>query len=141
MANLISGRNATLGIESDTTPGDYTTIGQMKDISVTGFAVTMFTMSARDRDFVRKYPAEIDPGQISFTLDFDASATPAGYTSGLLKYMTDKTEKNFQLTMNDSSTTQWVYPAYVMQFDLQIQERDGQTADVTLDISDSPILA
>lgn len=139
--SLISGRNATLAIESDTTPGIYTDIGQLKDFDYSGFAVAMFSLSSRDNDFVRKYPGSIDPGQVNLTLDFDASATTHSYTTGLLKYQTNKTKKNFQLTMDDSSTTQWTLPAYVMEFNLNLPEEDGQTADLVLSVADSPTLA
>lgn len=121
----------------------FTTIAELRDITGPNLAlgteeVTPQTATGGYREYV---PTLLAGGEVTFDLNFVPTDNTQDFPAGLIKDMTDKTLRNFQIVWPDSGTTTWALSAYVTGFVPGAPVEGSLSASVTLLISGQPTLA
>lgn len=140
----ISGYGVLLKVGDGAATEVFAAIAELKNISGPGFEldvidVTNMTSPDGFREFIGGL---INPGELTFTLNFiptDPTHSPA---TGLLKDMFDRKRRNYRLTFPVSpQPVNWTMPALVTNFSTDQPLDDAVTADVTLKITGKPTFA
>jgi len=80
-------------------------------------------------------PSLIDPGEMSFTVNFiPSNATQIDLKDDLLA----RTRRNFRLVFTDSSLTTWAFAGYVTQFSVTEEIESALSAQVTIKLTSAP---
>lgn len=144
MSNAISGFGTLLKIGDGATPiENFTTIAEVGNIS--GPALRLETQDVTNHsspDGWREYVATLlDAGEVTFDLNFIPTDATQGYATGLLKDMTNRVKRNFQLVFPNVGNTTWSFSAYVTGYNTSEPIDDALSASVTLRITGKPALA
>ncbi len=138
----LSGFGTLLKIGDGGSPENFTTIAEVQDIGGPAFSLDAVEITHHGSGGWREYIAGLlDAGEISFDLNFEPTETTHGYTAGLLKDMTDKTTRNFQLVFPDAGNTTWEFAALITGFEVNEPVGDKISASITLKITGQPTLA
>jgi hypothetical protein len=125
------------GVES------FTTIAEVTDISWGGMKVSTaeVTNHGSVSAFKEIVATTVDPGQVKFSVNFLPTATTQAFATGLMRDLTARTKRNFQVVFPTSVPTTWLIAGYVSGFD-QKGPVDGKlAADFTIDITGYPAFA
>ena len=83
----------------------------------------------------------LEGGEVSLEINYDPVHATHDASTGLIKDMSDRTVRNFQLVFPDSGSTTWTFAALVTGFEPS-EPVDGKlSAAVALTVSGQPTLA
>jgi len=138
----LSAYPVTIAVES-ATPGTYTTIAAVLDIEGPNLEVDMIDVTSRDSSGWKEFIAGLgDAGEVTFDVIYDADAATHGNTTpGLMYLVTNKTKKNWKITLADPTPTTWTISAFIKAFKPKMPMKDAQRASVTLKVTGSVTVA
>ncbi len=139
----ISAFGTLLKIGDGGDPETFTTIAEVSNISGPGLSldtidVTHHSSTAGWREFVGGL---LDAGEVSFDINYLPTDATHDASTGLIKDMTDRTVRNFQLVFPDASNTTWSFSALVTGFEPSEPIDDKLAASVSLKLTGQPTLA
>ena len=139
----ISAFGTLLKIGDGGDPETFTAIAEVSSISGPGLSldtidVTHHSSTAGWREFVGGL---LDAGEVSFDINYLPTDATHDASTGLIKDMTDRTVRNFQLVFPDASNTTWSFSALVTGFEPSEPVDDKLAASVTLKLTGQPTLA
>ena len=124
-------------------PEAFTTIAEVRDIG--GPRLSMATADVTHQSspggFREKVGTLLDGGQVTFDINYLPGNATHDASTGLVKDMTDKTKRNFELIFPDAASTKWSFTALVVGFEPSEPVDGALTASLTLDITGQPTLA
>lgn len=116
-------------------PEVFTTIGQVRSISgpSTTAVVQDVTTHSTAGNWMEKLAVLIDPGTLSFPINYDSADATHMFTSGLWADLIALTERNFQ-TVFPASIGQLAYAAYLTGhgFDVPVDNVLQATIELTI---------
>jgi len=135
MSNAIAAYGTLLKIGDGGTSESFTTIAEVGDIDgpsveVNAIDVTSHSSANAMKEFVAGL---IDPGEISFPINFLPTETTHDDSDGLWADMIARTLRNFEMVFPD--TSECAFAALVTAMSLKEPVDDKLSADVTLKIS------
>lgn len=143
ISNAVSAFGTFLKRGNGASPEVFATIAEVSSIS--GPSITLETIDVTThssgepwRQFVGGL---LDGGEVSFDINFIPTNATHGYSAGLLKDMTDRTQRNFQLVFPDNLATTWAFTGLVTAFECSEAIDDVIKASVTVKLSGKPTLA
>lgn len=83
----------------------------------------------------------LDGGEITFDINFIPQEPTHSYSSGLIKDMTDRARRNFQVVFPDNATTTWLCPTIITGFEMSADPAAVLMSSVTLKVAGPPTLA
>lgn len=121
----------------------YTTIAEVLDIEGPGLKmeaeeVTSHSSTSGWKEYVGTL---LEGGELSFDVNWIPGHATQSYGAGLLKDMTNRTPRNFQLVVPAASTLTWTFGALVTEFEPDLPVEGAQRAAVTLLLTGVPTLA
>lgn len=133
--NAVSATGTLLKIGDGAGSETFTTIGEVLDIDGPSMSVNILEVTAHDTGpYIQKLPNLIDPGQVSFDINFNAHSTQ-GFSSGLYNDMVNRTLRNFQIVLTTTVAKTGSFSAYVTNFQFSAPVDGALTASITLDIT------
>lgn len=143
MASLaVSAFGTLLKIGDGASPEVFTTVAELRTIS--GPTLTAETIDVTTHNtptpFRRYISGLLDGGEVTFDINFIPTDATHGYSTGLLKDMTDRTRRNFQIIFPDTGTTTWLLPTVITGFEMSSDPADVLMASVTLKVAGPPTL-
>lgn len=143
MASLaVSAFGTLLKIGNGASPEVFTTVAELRTIS--GPTLTAETIDVTTHNtptpFRRYISGLLDGGEVTFDINFIPTDATHGYSTGLLKDMTDRTRRNFQIVFPDTGTTTWLLPTVITGFEMSSDPADVLMASVTLKVAGPPTL-
>lgn len=143
MTQATSGFGTLLQIGDGGGPESFTSIAEVS--SITGPSLSLDTAEATHHTSPGGWDEHIATllrgGEVGFEVNFLPADATQSFSTGLLKDMTDKTLRNFQIVFPDPGTTTWAFAAFVTGFEPAAPVDDKLAASVTLMISGQPTLA
>jgi len=116
-------------------PEVFTTIGQVRSISGPSVSVTVqdVTTHSTAGNWMEKLATLIDPGTISFPINYDAEDATHAFATGMWSDLIALTERNFQ-TVLSGSAGELEYAAFVTghAFDLPVDNVRQVTIELTI---------
>jgi len=142
MTSAISSFGTLVKIGDGATPDAYTTIAELLDISGPNFSlgtkdVTAQTATGAWREFVATL---LDPGEVTFDINFIPTENTHDVGAGLIKDMTNRTNRNFQVVWPDVGSTTWTISTYITGFVPKAPVDGSLGASVTLKITGQPTI-
>lgn len=123
-------------------PESFTTIAELLDIE--GPEVTLETEEATSHsstDGWAEYLGTIlDGGEVSFEVNYVPTNATHNASTGLIKDMTARTKRNFQIVFPDSGNTTWSFAAFVTKVGPTAPVRGVLKGSVTLKVTGKPTL-
>lgn len=139
----ISAQGTLLKIGDGEASESFTTITEVMEIS--GPELSLDTTDATTHDSTAGWEEVIATilrsGEVSLTIQYSPTDSTHNASTGLIKDMTDRTLRNFQLVFPDASSTTFSFSAYVIGFSPSAPADDKLTAEVALKASGQPTLA
>lgn len=126
------------------TSESFTTIAEVRDIKGPGLALDTEEMTnhSSTEGWEESIGTILKGGDVTFDVNWlPANTTQSFTTSGLLKDMTARTLRNFQLVVPAAATLTWTFAAIVTKFQPDLPVKGAQRASVTLKLSGKPTLA
>ena len=126
---------------TDTNPGEtLTTVANVSNISGPGLSLDTSDVTTHDSPgaFEEVVGTVVRTGEVSIDLVFDPTANTHSATSGLAKFLTNKTLVAFSITFPGNVT--WSFAAYVTGFETSAPHNDALTASAKLKITGAPTL-
>ena len=143
MSNAISAFGTLLKMGDGADPEIFTAIAEVANIS--GPSLSMDTIDVTNhsstdgwREFIGGL---LDGGEISLDINYQPTEGTHDFTTGLLKNMSNKTVRNFQLVFPDGSSTTWSFSALITAFEPSEPIDNKLSAAVTLKLAGKPTLA
>jgi len=131
-----------LKVGNGATSETFTTIAEVRDIEGPELELEAKEVTSHDSGGWREFIGTLlSGGEVSFDLNFIPTNATHSYSAGLIKDMTDRTRRNFQLVFSDSGGTTWNFAALVTGFSPSAGVEDELKAEVTLTITGAPTLA
>lgn len=120
----------------------FTTVAEVGSITGPGMKVAMIPATSHDsaNHALEVVAGMIDPGQVSFDLNYIPTAATHNVTTGILRDMKNRTKRNWQLIFPDGSTTTWAFAAYVEEFTTSEPVDNILKAAIKLHITGLPTL-
>ena len=139
----ISAFGTLLKIGDGAASESFTTIAEVSNIGGPGLGldpidITNHSSTGGWKEFVGGL---LDGGEVSLDINYDPTHATHDASTGLIKDMTDRTVRNFQLVFPDTSSTTWTFAALVTAFETSEPVDDKLAASVTLKVSGQPTLA
>lgn len=125
-------------------PESFTTIAEVRDISGPDLSADTEDVTPHDAvDGIEEFiPTILRTGEVTFPVNFVPShATHADAAGGLIHAWRNRTKKNYRLVMSPAIGYTWSFAAYVTGFSPGNPVAGAATADVTLKVTGSPVLA
>lgn len=121
----------------------FTTIAQVVNIGGPGLKMdTLDVTNHSSTDGWKEFVGGLlDGGEVSLEINFDPTAATHKLSTGLLKDMSARTVRNFQLVFSDTGGTTWSFAALVSGFEPAAPVDGKLSATVTLKVSGKPTLA
>jgi predicted secreted protein len=141
MASLaVSAFGTLLKIGDGASPESFVTIAELRTISGPSLSAETIDVTTHNTatPFRRHIAGLLDGGDVSFDINFIPTETTHGYGAGLLKDMTDRTRRNFQIIFPDTGTTTWLLPAIITAFAMSSDPADVLKASVTIKVAGPP---
>ena len=142
MTSAISSFGTLLQLGDGASTEAFATIAEVLDIS--GPDLTLDTEEVTSHSSTDGWDEHVATilrgGEVTFDVNFVPAGATHSYAAGLLKDMTDRTLRNFQLVLPDGDTTTWAFSAYVTKFPLSAPVAGALRSSVTLLISGKPTL-
>lgn len=144
MTDALSSFGTLLKLGDGATPTEaFTTIAEVLDIS--GPSLSLETEEATNHSSPGGWGEHVgtilEGGEVSFEVNFLPSNATQSYSAGLLKDMTDRTLRNFQLVFPTTPAITWAFSALVTGFEPDAAVKGKLKASVTLKVSGQPTLA
>lgn len=144
MSDAISSFGTLLKIGDGGSPTEnFTTIAEVLDIS--GPALEQATEEVTSHSSVDGWREHVgtllSAGEVSFDVNFVPTHATHNPSTGLIKDMTDRTKRNFQLVFPDAGSTTWQFTALVTGFEPDEPVEGKLGASVTLQVTGKPTLA
>jgi predicted secreted protein len=143
MTEAISAFGTLLKIGDGGSPENFTTIAEVKDISLPHFARDMIDVTTHSStEGWREFMAGLKSGgEVTFEINFLPTDATHSYSAGLLHDLEGGTLRNFQVVLTDAGNTTWTFGAIVSDFTPKAPVAGALTAAVTLKLSGKPTLA
>lgn len=143
MTQAISAFGTLLKIGDGATPENFTTIAEVKDISLPHFARDMIDVTTHSStEAWREFMAGLKSGgEVTLDINFIPTDATHSYAAGLLHDLIDGTLRNFKIVLPDVGNTTWTFSAFVSDFTPKAPVSGALTAAVTLKLSGKPTLA
>lgn len=123
-------------------PESFTTIAELLDIE--GPELELDTEEATSHsspDGWAEYIGTIlDGGEVSFDVNYVPTNATHNATTGLIKDMTGRTKRNFQIVFPDSGNTTWSFTALVTKVGPAAPVRGALKGSITLKVTGKPTL-
>lgn len=125
----------------------YRRVGYVKDVNGPGMKRDVVDVTNHDspNGFKEFLAGLADPGEVTFTINFDPTNASHNQTTGLMALLSEVTTRNWQLIMpiDASSGKKWGYTfaALVTGFEPKGPVEEAITADVTLKVAGAVTLA
>jgi len=124
-------------------PEVFTTIAQV--VGLGGPSISLDPLDVTNHSSVEGWKEFVggllDGGELTLEINFDPADGTHDSTTGLIKDMTDRTVRNFQLVFSDTANTTWTIPALVTGFEPAAPVDGKLSASVTLKVSGKPTFA
>jgi hypothetical protein len=139
----IAAYGTLLKIGDGGSPETFSTVAEVVQIDWSGMKATLadITNHGSVSAFKEIVPTTVDPGQIKLTVNFLPTAITQAYTTGLLRDLTQRNKRNFQLVFPNVGNTTWGVAGYVSQLDIKGPVEGKLQADFVIDISGFPAFA
>lgn len=143
MTEAISAFGTLLKIGDGGSPENFTTIAEVKDISLSHFARDMIDVTTHSStEGWREFMAGLKSGgEVTFEINFLPTDATHSYAAGLLHDWEGGTLRNFKIVLTDAGNTTWTFAAIVSDFVPKAPVSGALTAAVTLKLSGKPTLA
>lgn len=142
MTSALASYSTVIKIGDGASSEAFTTIAEVMDINGPNLQLATADVTSHDSSGWREHVATIlDGGDVTFSINFVPTGGTHDYSTGLVKDMTDRTLRNFQLVFPDSGSTTWTFAAYITGFASKNPVDGALTADVALRITGQPTLA
>ncbi len=138
MATLFAqGTKVALGDDILSMTPVYTEIVEILSISGPTMTRDQIDVTAQDsanqtRVFINGL---LDPGELTFSINYDPDTATHGNTTGLLNVFDTGAKRAYRITFTDPGPTLWTFDAIVNGFEVQAPVDAQLTADITLRIS------
>ncbi len=127
---------------------EFTATGTTTHISISKATATVLNnyadniyvtlQQARNREHIAGL---LDAGEVSAEMNFLPANATQNEAAGILKTMSDRTLRNWQIVWTDSGPTTWSFAAFVTSFEPSASIEDRTTASITLKLSGDPSLS
>lgn len=143
MTSATLGYGALLQRGDGQAPEVFTTVGEVRDISGPGFSLdTVEATHQASPDGWKEYIAGlIEPGELSFDINYLPADATQDAGTGLLSRMAARAVDNYKLVFPDAANTEWTFPALVTSFEPTAPVQDRLAASLTLKVTGKPTLA
>lgn len=132
-----------LKIGNGGTTETFATIAEVLDIE--GPALEAETEDVTSHDSTDGWSEHIatvlSGGEVTFEVNWLPAHATQSFSAGLLKDMTSRTLRNFQLVVPAASSITWSFAALVTGFEVALPVKGAQRSEITLLISGKPTLA
>jgi predicted secreted protein len=123
--------------------GTLLKIGEVKSIGGPSFSsdtndVTSHSSPGAWREFIASL---IDPGDLSFDINFVPTNATHNASTGLLADFQNRVRRNFKIVFPDGGSTTWSFQGIITGFNMNAPIDDALTASVTIKITGQPTLA
>lgn len=115
-------------------PETFTNIGEVQTVDGPGGQAAVITVSHFQSTAVEKLMGLPDEGQVTLGGNF-LGTTNGTIQTGLRTDRTNRTLRNFKITLTDSPATVLTFQAYVLGFSLAMAVEAAVTYSVTLEVS------
>lgn len=134
MTTLASiGNGSDFQIESST-PGTYTTVAEVTDITPPNETVDAVTFGSLDSVYKKTIAGLIDPGEASFEMSF----VPGSASEDLiLTTLRARAEKSFRIVFPNLAT--WTFPGIITGYEPAAPNEERMTATVTIKLSGATV--
>jgi len=123
-------------IGSGTSPETFSTIGYVRGISgpTVSANIVETTSHSTSGNWAEKLAVLLDPGTVSFTINFDKADATHAFTTGLWNIFQGLTRRNFQTVLAGNMGT-LKYAAYVSSHQFNAPVNDVLTVDIELTLT------
>lgn len=130
-----SAKGTIVKLGNGASPEVFTTIGQMRSLSgpTTTATVQDVTTHSTSGNWMEKLATLIDPGTMSFPINYDSADATHQFASGLWHLMINLTQRSFQ-TIFPASIGYMTFDAYLTghQFDAPVDNVLGANIELTI---------
>lgn len=130
-----SAKGTIIKLGNAASPEIFTTIGQMRSLSgpTTTATVQDVTTHSTAGNWMEKLATLIDPGTMSFPINYDSADATHQFATGLWQLMINLTQRSFQ-TVFPASIGYMLYDAYLTghQFDAPVDNVLGANIELTI---------
>lgn len=130
-----SAKGTLVKVGSGTSPETFTTVGQVRSVSgpTTKATVQDVTTHSTAGNWMEKLATLIDPGSLTFPINYDAEDTTHAFATGLWNDLISLTERNFECVM-PASIGELDFAAYLTghSFDLPVDNVIQATIELTI---------
>jgi len=139
----ISSWGTAIKIGNGATPEVFTTVAEVLDISGPALGLDTAEVTSHDspgawEEFVATI---LRSGEVSFDVNWVVTGATHSYLTGLLKDLTNRTKRNFQIVWPNISSTTWAFAAFITAMQPSAPVNGPLTGSVTLKITGQPTLA
>jgi predicted secreted protein len=133
--NVRSAKGTLMQLGSGTSPETFTTIGQVRSIAgpTTKLTVQDITTHSTAGNWMEKLATLIDPGDLTFPINWDSGDTTHAFSTGLWQSMINLTQKDFKCILPASHGT-LAFAGYVTghAFNLPVDNVMQATIQITI---------
>lgn len=139
MSDAISSFGTLLQIGDGGGPENFTTIGEVKDISGPDLKLNTedVTNHSSPGGWMEKVGTLLEAGTVDFDINYVPTEATHDATTGLLADMIARTKRNFKLVFPDAGATTWPFTAIVANFKPGAPVSGVLTATVSLEVTGS----
>lgn len=144
MTTAIAGIGTLLKVGDGASPEVFSTIASITNISGPKITAAQYDVTSMDstnnyREFISGLK---DGGEVSFSIFFNPSETTHKEgTGGLLKFLEDRTVKNWRIDFPVSPVARWSFAGVVTGFENEAPVDGPITATITIRVSGKPTLS
>lgn len=122
-------------------PEVFTTVAMVKSITGPTLQGEDIDITNQDspggfREFINGL---IDPGELSFEINYDPGDATHDAATGLLGDLTSRSVINWELIFPDTGSTKWTFSGSVKSFEANIPVDDVLSASITIKITGLPV--
>ena len=117
----------------------FTTITEVTDISGPSMSADSVEYTNHSSpNFTREFkPGLVDPGEVTFTVNWIPDDATHGLTAGLAYLLKNRQSRDFELIFPD--TTKWTFEAFVTGYEVNAPIDDKLSCDITLKVTGFPV--
>lgn len=135
---ITTAKGTQLKISDTASPLTYAAIGQVRSIAGPTVKPNVVDITTHDTPgfWRRKIAVLIDPGSVSFDINFDKADATHAFTTGLWNQMVGLIKSGFTMIFPNSAGT-LTFLAYISQHDFNVPVDNVLGAKIALDITDA----
>lgn len=136
-SSAISGFGTALKIGDGGGTEVFTTIAEVRNVSGPTQSLNTFdvTHQSSPGGVMERAAGLLDPGQVTFEVNWLPSDATQSASAGLERDMNNKTRRNFKVVFPNASSTTCTFPAFVTAVSPTAPLNDAMRANVTLQIA------